>query len=96
MIDRPIEEVFAFIHDPRNDASRQTTLIESAQVDDEEPYGVGTQIRERRRFLGMQVEMTKEITEYEPSGPLRSRWSRAARADERALHARTCRAAARS
>jgi uncharacterized membrane protein len=67
VIDRPIEEVFAFVHDPRNDASWQTTLIESAQVDEEEPFGVGTQIRERRRFLGMQVEMTKEITEYEPS-----------------------------
>lgn len=66
MIDRPIGEVFAFVHDPRNDASWQTTLIESTQVD-EEPFGVGTQIRERRRFLGMQVEMTKEITEYEPS-----------------------------
>jgi hypothetical protein len=30
MIDRPIEEVFAFVHDPRNDASWRTTLIESA------------------------------------------------------------------
>jgi hypothetical protein len=28
---------------------------------------VGTLIRERRRFLGVQVEMTKEITAYEPS-----------------------------
>ena len=33
---------------------------------DDGPVGVGTEIRERRRFLGMQVEMTKEITEYEP------------------------------
>jgi hypothetical protein len=66
VIDRPMEEVFEFVHDPRNDASWQTTLIESSQVD-EGPLGVGTQIRERRRFLGMQVEMTKEITEYEPA-----------------------------
>jgi hypothetical protein len=54
------------VHDPANDASWQTTLIESAQLD-EAPFGVGTQIRERRRFLGVQVEMTKEITEYEPT-----------------------------
>jgi hypothetical protein len=65
VIDRPIDEVFNFVHQPRNDASWQTTLIESSQVDDG-PLRVGTQIRERRRFLGIQVEMTKEITEFEP------------------------------
>jgi polyketide cyclase/dehydrase/lipid transport protein len=66
VIDRPVGEVFNFVHDPRNDASWQTTLIESTQVDDG-PLRVGTQIRERRRFLGIQVEMTKEITEFEPT-----------------------------
>src|SRR6266508_249981 len=66
VIDRPIDEVFRFVHDPRNDASWQTTLIEATQLD-ETPYGVGTQIRELRRFLGLKVEMTREITEYEPS-----------------------------
>jgi uncharacterized membrane protein len=66
VIDRPVDEVFNFVHDPRNDASWQTTLIESTQVDDG-PLRVGTQIRERRRFLGIQVEMTKEITEFEPT-----------------------------
>lgn len=65
VIDRPIEVVFQFIHDPRNDASWQTTLIESKQVGDA-PFGVGTLLRERRRFLGIQVEMTKEITAFEP------------------------------
>ena len=40
MIDRPIEEVFRFVHDPRNDAFWQTTLIESKQVD-EGPLRVG-------------------------------------------------------
>jgi uncharacterized protein len=65
VIERPIDVVFRFIHDPRNDASWQTTLIESTQVDDA-PFGVGTLVRERRRFFGIQVEMTKEITAYEP------------------------------
>lgn len=69
VIDRPVDEVFRFVHEPRNDAAWQTTLIESTQLDDG-PLGLGTQLRERRRFLGMQVEMTKEITEYEP--PTRS------------------------
>jgi uncharacterized membrane protein len=65
VIGRPIEQVFSFVHEPQNDAAWQTTLIESAQLDDG-PLKVGAQIRERRRFLGIQVEMTKEITEYEP------------------------------
>ena len=46
VIDRPVNEVFNFVHEPRNDASWQTTLIESTQVDDG-PLRVGTQIRER-------------------------------------------------
>ena len=66
VINRPIEDVFRFVHDPKNDPSWQTTLIECQQVE-EGPVGVGTQLRERRRFLGIQVEMTREITEYEPS-----------------------------
>jgi hypothetical protein len=66
VIDRPIDAVFRFVHETRNDASWQTTLIESTQVG-EGPFGVGTQVRERRRFFGIQVEMTREITEYEPS-----------------------------
>ena len=76
VIDRPVNEVFNFVHEPRNDASWQTTLIESTQVDDG-PLRVGTQIRERRRFLGIQVEMTKEITEFEPTEGPPSRWWRA-------------------
>jgi len=66
VINRPIDNVFRFVHEPRNDPIWQTTLIESAQLGDG-AVGVGTQVRERRRFLGVQVEMTKEITEYEPS-----------------------------
>jgi len=66
VIGLPVEEVFRFVHEPRNDAAWQTTLIESEQLEDG-PLHVGAQIRERRRFLGLQVEMTKEITEFEPS-----------------------------
>jgi Polyketide cyclase / dehydrase and lipid transport len=53
------------VHDPASDASWQTTLIESTQLG-EGQLGVATQVRERRRFLGIQVEMTREITEYKP------------------------------
>lgn len=65
VISRPIGQVFEFVHEPTHDPSWQTTLIESTKLEDG-PLRVGSQVRERRRFLGIQVEMTKEITEYEP------------------------------
>ena len=64
-IDRPLEEVFAFTHDPAKDALWQTTLVESEPLA-EGPMKTGTKVRETRRFLGKRVEITREITEYEP------------------------------
>jgi uncharacterized membrane protein len=69
VIDRPIGELFEFVHDPTNDAKWQTTVTES-HVLTEGPLRVGSQIREVRRFLGVRVELGFELTEYEP--PTRS------------------------
>jgi polyketide cyclase/dehydrase/lipid transport protein len=65
VIERPAEEVFSFLHDSGKDAMWQTTLAESEAVTDGPPR-VGAQIREVRRFLGLRVEMTRELTEYAP------------------------------
>jgi uncharacterized membrane protein len=65
VIDRPVAEVFEFIHDLSNDALWQTTLVESKPLA-EGPLRVGMKVRETRRFLGKRVEITREITEYEP------------------------------
>jgi hypothetical protein len=65
VIERPAEEVFTFLHDAGKDAMWQTTLVESEPVTDDPPR-VGAQIREVRRFLGLRVEMTRELTEYAP------------------------------
>ena len=67
MIQRPIEEVFAFLHDPANDPVWQTGLVETKLSG---PMGVGATLTEVRHFLGKRVELTFEITEYEP--PARS------------------------
>src|SRR5438094_6864361 len=65
VIDRPIDEVWAFVHDITKDRLWQTTLVESEQLTDG-PMGVGTRVREVRQFLGLKVELAWEVTEFEP------------------------------
>jgi uncharacterized membrane protein len=69
VIERPIQEVFDFVHDITNDPLWQTTLVESEKLTDG-PLRGGSRVREVRRFLGIRVETTYEVTEYEP--PTRS------------------------
>jgi len=65
VIDKSADGVFAFLHDARNDTLWQTTLVEAEPVT-EGPLRVGSQIREVRRFLGVRVETTRELTHYAP------------------------------
>jgi uncharacterized membrane protein len=69
VIERPIHEVWDFVQDTSNNALWQTTLLES-QVLTEGPTRAGTQVEEVRRFLGMRVPMTLELTEFEPDRKL--------------------------
>jgi uncharacterized protein YndB with AHSA1/START domain len=66
VINRPIEEVFAYATNPENDKLWQSGVVESGLVG-EGPLGVGVQTREVRKFLGRRLEGTAEITEYEPN-----------------------------
>lgn len=66
VIDRPVDEVWEFVHDPAKDPLWQTMLVESEQIADG-PMGVGTKVREVRHFLGLRVETAWEVTEYEPN-----------------------------
>ena len=66
VIRRPIEDVFEFAEDPGRHPLWQSTLVESRSLTDG-PMGVGSQVREVRRFLGMGFELTWEVTEYLPS-----------------------------
>ncbi len=64
VIERPPEDVWAFVHDPANDPKWQTTIIESRAPD--EPMGVGTRVSEVRQFLGRRFETGFEVTQFEP------------------------------
>src|SRR2546423_3208618 len=66
VIDRPVDEVWEFVHDTTKDALWQTTLVESEKLTDG-PMGLGTRVRERRHFLGLRIELAWEVTEFEPS-----------------------------
>jgi len=66
VIERPIDEVWDFVHDTTKDALWQTTLVESRLLT-EGPKRVGTRVQEVRRFMGVRLEMGLELTEFEPN-----------------------------
>jgi len=65
IINRPIEEVFAYLTDARNNPQYDTGLVEVRQTP-ESPVGLGTKITEVRKFLGRKIESSREVVEYEP------------------------------
>src|SRR5438874_1982836 len=65
IINRPIEEVFAYVSDFRNAARWQAGVVEVRQTP-ESPTGKGTQVTFVRRFLGRKIEGISEVVEYEP------------------------------
>ena len=69
VIERPPEEVFAFVTTPENDLEWVSTAVER-QREQEGPIAVGSRIRAVDRFLGRRIESTLEVTEHAP--PTRS------------------------
>jgi carbon monoxide dehydrogenase subunit G len=65
MIERPPEEVFAFVTAPANDRLWSSTAVERS-LDSDEPIGVGSRIRAVDRFLGRRFASTFVVTEHEP------------------------------
>jgi Polyketide cyclase / dehydrase and lipid transport len=65
LIDRPVEEVFAFVTDPNNDPLWHASTLDTEQTS-EGSVGVGTTYRIVLKFLGRRIETTYEIIEYEP------------------------------
>lgn len=63
-INRPIEQVFAFLADSQNLRTWQSNLIENEQMT-EGPLRVGTRFREVRRTGPRQSEIQAEITDFE-------------------------------
>ena len=64
VINRPIEEVFAFLANPDKSSQWQGMVLEAKQTS-EGPVGVGTTGQVVSQFLGKRMESSWEVTEYE-------------------------------
>jgi uncharacterized protein YndB with AHSA1/START domain len=72
VIDRPIEEVFAFLAEGTNDPKFSPRVQEIARTTDGPP-GVGTRFRSTVKDAGMTTKREFEYTEFQP--PSRIRWA---------------------
>ncbi|MEA2418398.1 MAG: hypothetical protein QOE60_604, partial [Thermoleophilaceae bacterium] len=72
VIDRPIEEVFAFLADGTNDPKFSPRVLEIAKTTDG-PTGVGTVYASTVKDGGVKTKREFKITEFEP--PTRIRWT---------------------
>jgi uncharacterized protein YndB with AHSA1/START domain len=72
VIDRPIEEVFAFLSDGENDPKFSPRVLEIAKTTDGPP-GVGTVYASTVKDAGVKTQREFKITEFEP--PTRIRWA---------------------
>lgn len=71
-IDRPIEEVFAFLADGTNDPKFSPRVLEMTKTTDG-PTAVGTVYASKVKDAGMTTSREFEITEFVP--PSRIRWA---------------------
>ena len=72
VIDRPIEEVFAFLADGENDPKFSPRVLEIAKTTDGPP-GVGTVYASTVKDAGMKTKREFKLTQFEP--PTRIRWA---------------------
>jgi uncharacterized membrane protein len=66
VINRPVDEVFAFTTNFENQPKWQSRLLEVKKTS-EGPIGVGTTWRGVAMFLGQRIENSTVMTEYEPN-----------------------------
>jgi len=83
VINRPVEEVFEFVTNPKNDLLWQSGVLESEQTS-EGPMGVGTTLRSVSQLMGRRMEGTGEVIGYKAnkkmtyksaSGPMSGEYS---------------------
>ena len=63
VIERPVEDVWAYVSDPTNNTVWQGPVIE---VRSKPTIEIGTEVTEVMKFLGRHVETTWVVTEHEP------------------------------
>lgn len=64
-VDRPADEVAAFAMDPRN-APRWVAGVHHSAPEGDGPIAVGTRIHQQMTVMGHSVNLTAEVTEYDP------------------------------
>jgi uncharacterized protein YndB with AHSA1/START domain len=64
VIDRPPEQVFAFLANPENDPQWSSASQEMRKTS-EGPIGVGTTFEQTNIFLGRRFKLSLEVTSYE-------------------------------
>ena len=72
VIDRPIDEVFAFLADGTNDPKFSPRVLEIRKTTDG-PVGVGTVFESRVKDAGMKTGRSFELTAFE--APTKIRWT---------------------
>jgi uncharacterized protein YndB with AHSA1/START domain len=72
VIDRPIDEVFAFLSDGENDPKFSPRVLQIAKTTDGPP-AVGTVYASTVKDAGMKTQREFKLTEFEP--PTRIRWA---------------------
>lgn len=72
VIDRPIDQVFAFLADGENDPKFSSRVLEIAKTTDGPP-GVGTVYASTVKDAGMKTKREFELTEFEV--PVKIRWA---------------------
>lgn len=65
-INRPIDQVFAFVANPDNNPNWQPEVIEHRKLTDG-PMDVGTKFRHVSKFMGRRIEVNGRVTEFEPN-----------------------------
>ncbi len=65
LIERPLDEVFAFVEDARN-RPRWDDSVETEELTSPEPIGVGSTVRTTLRSMGREYQYTWEVTEHLP------------------------------
>lgn len=66
VIGRPIDEVFEFVSDVKNNPLWQSSIVEGRQTSSGS-LGVGTTITTVSRYLGLRIKTDWEVIEYEPN-----------------------------
>jgi uncharacterized membrane protein len=64
-INRPAEEVFAYLDELDRHAEWQTSLV-SVKIETDGPTRAGTRVLERRKVSGGERDMPYEVTDHEP------------------------------